>query len=520
MAITLGVDVGRTSIKLVAVSGGRSPAVLWTAQLPRDGVAEPGLSDLARRARALAKGPFDTVVTAVSSESASLLLFPMPFSNPKIIEKTMAGEVEGLVPGSIEEHQLALQIVSSSKQGAQVAVGVVPVAALHEIIDGLSPAGLEPRIVDLDVLALWTVAAALGAGAAPRAIVDVGASTTRLLVLTGDRVRAIRIIPGGGGAMTAALETRHGLDAAMADAAKIELADRFGVDPGGEPAASADEAARLATVRDAYAALADDIAVSIRAIEHKERIEVDRVWLVGGAARARGFDRLVRERSGIESEIAKPPEGANADPSWWPEGAVAFGLALRGSRTAGGSSLNFRHGPFAYGRDVREVTRRVAPLAIPIAAILISGLVSFSVRYASLSSQATEIRAQVLDAFRAEFGNVPIQDPEAQIRQQIKALDKKIAGLAAPAPPAEVLRVLSTVAPADLDVTLDTVTVEGGRATFIGRADRFETIERLKTALSGTDPFGDVRIQDQSKDGAQVKFTMVADLAHESEEAS
>ena len=79
---------------------------------------------------------------------------------------------------------------------------------------------------------------------------------------------------------------------------------------------------------------------------------------------------------------------------------------------------------------------------------------------------------------------------------------------------------VSAAAPADLDVTLDNVTVETGHATMVGRADRFESIERLKSALKGTDPFGDVRIQDQSKDGSQVRFTMVLDLPQDTEEAS
>lgn len=126
MAITLGVDVGRTALKAVAISGGKSPSVLWSARVPNergDGVA---LTERLARLRAAAKGPFESVVAALGSDAASLLLFRMPFSSPKLIEQTLAGEVEGLVPTAIDDQHLTHQILVADKEGALVAAALAP----------------------------------------------------------------------------------------------------------------------------------------------------------------------------------------------------------------------------------------------------------------------------------------------------------------------------------------------------------------------------------------------------------
>ena len=518
MAITLGVDVGRTALKAVAISGGKSPSVLWSARVPADRAEGAELVERLARLRAAAKGPFESVIAALGSDAASLLLFRMPFSNPKLIEQTLAGEVEGLVPANIDDQHLTHQILVTDKEGALVAAALAPESAVEARLAALTRANLEPRILDLDVAALWTTATALGLGAEPRAIVDVGATATRIVVATASRLIAVRSVAVGGDLASTALAAKLGLDPADAEARKLELLASGDVSSAADDGDDAVANAARATLRDAYAAIAEDVALSLRSIELKERITLDRAWLVGGASRARGFERLVAERAGLAAEVPAPPDGASTDATAWPEGAVAYGLALRGARSARGargSDLNFRHGGFAYGRDVRELTRRVAPLAIPIAAMLVAGLVSFGVRYGNLRRQATAVRAQVIQVFRSEFPDVPIQDPEAQTRQQIGILDKKIALFAGTAPPAEVLRAISVAAPADVDVTLDGMTLEGGRVTLEGRADRFESIDKLKTALGEVETFGDVRIQDQAKDGPQIRFTMVLELERE-----
>ncbi len=513
MPITLGIDVGHTALKAVAVASGRTPTVLWSVRVPRDGAEGAALADRLTQLREASKGPYESIVTALGSDSASLLLFPMPFANPKIIEQTVGGEVEGLIPGAIDDQHLTHQILSSDKQGARIAAAVTPTAVLTALLEATTAAGLEPRIVDLDVMALWTCALALAPAGGVRALVDVGGSATRVLVIDGERLVAVRTVPAGGRSVSDALAARLGLEPDAAEERKLALSASVDVSGSATDADGEDDGAAAAALRDAYGAIADDIALSLRAIELKERLSIERVVLVGGAARARGFERAVAARAGVETALAAPPEGGSGEAGWWPDAAVAYGLALRGARGARGSSLNFRHGAHAYGRDVREVARRVAPLALPIAIMLIAGIVSYVVRYLSLRQQAQAVRGQVVEIFRTEFQNVPIQDPEAQTRQQIGILDKKLAVFSSSAPPAEVLRALSAAAPQDVDVTLDGMTLEGSRVTLEGHCADFESIDKLKNAFTGVEPFGEIRVQDQSKDGNVVRFTMVIELA-------
>ena len=56
------------------------------------------------------------------------------------------------------------------------------------------------------------------------------------------------------------------------------------------------------------------------------------------------------------------------------------------------------------------------------------------------------------------------------------------------------------------------MTMEGSRVTVEGHCSDFESIDKLKTALTGVEPFGEVRVQDQSKDGNVVRFTMILEL--------
>ncbi len=192
--------------------------------------------------------------------------------------------------------------------GQRCVVGIARRGALDARTVAAKRAGLRPIAVDDAAFAL------VRAFAYADAIVDVGESAT-ILVVPGDPMPSVRALALGGAALTAAIVSSLGIDAASAEQRKRTIG-----------LAGAGEHARDALVEQIASAL----------IEHRAnaRTEMRAIALAGNGARLTGFAEALERAVAIPVRLGVLPAGTSdalpadvvraAAPDW----GLAFGLAL------------------------------------------------------------------------------------------------------------------------------------------------------------------------------------------------
>ena len=525
MATTLGLDIGPRAVTAVAIRGGlRSREISGVVRVPldeRDGDGANGdaLRGALGEVTARTGSGRDGVVAALASDRVSIVFLDFPFSERRVDEGIVRSEVEPHIPGAVDDYLVSWCGADgpSDPTGSRVASALVRQDELGEHLARLEGAGIDPRIVDVDLLALYTCGASLPAPERVRAFVDLGAERSLLVVLVGDRLRHARSLPIGSDRITSRVRDALGVDEAQAHELWTQHADAVGVSGGVDPDAPPHVRAIADAVATGYDEIFREITTTLRMIERRDALDVGRLYLTGAAARPEGVDELGNRRTGLATVVAPLPAAAAGRETLaehWPDAAVAYGLALRGQRPPAGSGINFRCGPFAYQAERGTLRTLVAPFALPALAVLLTGCLSLGIRYAHLRYEADRVRQAEYDIFIGRFPSEPIVDPEAQFRQKIGALRSEIDLLGGSLSPADVLRATSEAVPEDLQVVLDGLQFEPERSTIRGRAPSYESIESLKSSLAGVELFSSVRVAEQQKDGAEVSFRIVLDHAH------
>jgi general secretion pathway protein L len=213
MARILGLDLGSYRVKGVVLETtlrGFTISDTFSAPVPTDGDRMERLK--AALPRLIESGPLavDTVVVALPGVSLATHPITLPFSDPKKIEATLAGEVESQVPFDLSEAVYDYQPGPTDERGTSLLVGVVKREELAQTLELLKVAKLDPRIVTHPGLVYQALFQGVRAPTAPGdealAIIDIGHERTSIAIgspLHG--VELARTFPGGGLALSKAL---------------------------------------------------------------------------------------------------------------------------------------------------------------------------------------------------------------------------------------------------------------------------------------------------------------------------
>ncbi len=357
----LGLEVGAHALKLVELRGfPPTLTALATRPLPpgtlTEGVvAEPqALSQEIRELLAEARTRKRYVVSAVPNPSVILRTLQVPKMTPKEMEEAVRWEAERYIPFPIDEVVLdyaPLDPMAEVAEGEQVEVMVAAARqeAVASLIEALRGAGLIPVALDVKPFAgLYPLEETLSGEPDRVAVaIEIGAESTSLLLLRGDRPLAIRILTLSGKDFTEAIAKGFGLDFLTAEEVKRtyglatiptedeELlldfdAERERYSPG--------------KIYDAIRPVLVDLTQEIRRSLEFFRVQLGDIqpevgFLYGGGSRLRGLSTLLTDVLGVNFLTPDPWEGIRADPKRFdpeklrelgPEWMVPVGLALRG----------------------------------------------------------------------------------------------------------------------------------------------------------------------------------------------
>jgi type IV pilus assembly protein PilM len=352
LAKAVGIDIGSRACKVAVLAGGPKGARLKRYVEKEYDLGEAGALTPAavlaalRKALAEARAPKDSASLAVPAEHCTLREISVPFTEDDQIAKTAKFEFEPhLHSSAIENVVIDYVKTGAAKSGTRLLVFCATKEMLRTRLAQLRDVGVDPLHLDVDVAALFNTAhAAKVFEKHPNCLViDIGARTTKTLVVQGGKLKVGRSIRlGSQGALTRLTEEFEGDRAvarrAMDDAGGVEALARA-------PAESATTLEIVASVRDieAAAAGAQESEFLSRVLRETRRTlpaiaedqPLTRVFLTGGGARRAHARERIREQFGVDVEdlptltaVAHDLPPSEADKIAI-SGAVAIGAGLK-----------------------------------------------------------------------------------------------------------------------------------------------------------------------------------------------
>jgi type IV pilus assembly protein PilM len=434
MARAVGLDIGSRTIKVVELSGGPKAfrvqrVAIRDVPTPEEG-AEAG--DVQERTAEIVRELFESMklpredVSATFSAGETLTReITVPFRDDDQIKKVAKYEAENhLHSHSIDDVVVNWVKTGETRDGSRLLILVTPKEDLADRLAMLRRAGIEPASVDLDVTALYTACDASGVFVEkPNVILlDLGARTTNLVLVSGGRPRMMRSFLAGVEGLEAAIREAEGSpadgarakarigagarpDDLIVPASALEAGPAGGTDLTGPAAES-----RLAFVqklhREAYRSIA---AVGVET-------PPDRILLAGGGSVLPGVAESLSERFGLPVEhldLAEKLFGKDLGPD--PEfakaalpPAIGCGLRLLGHNPLGIELLKEEFSPTNVFEVVKVALATGLTLLCAVAFLLAFG--------ARSQADAEKLR------YRNEFAAVKsiFQVPEKAYLQAVK----------------------------------------------------------------------------------------------------
>lgn len=233
----VGVDLGTQSIKVAQIEPhGHHWVVSKHAEVetPKDSIKDgvvvdtQAVADGIKAALKRAKIGATSAIIGVAGGSVIVRNVRIPRMPEATLRKSIRFEAGRYVPSSIEDSFIEFEILG---EAAENQMDVLIVAAPREIVksrvDACAKAGLEVEVVDIEAFAMYRALIEADEhselGDQTIALVDIGATTTNVSVISKGVFAMTRSIPQAGNTLTNALQSYFKLDYEDAEKGKSQL---------------------------------------------------------------------------------------------------------------------------------------------------------------------------------------------------------------------------------------------------------------------------------------------------------
>jgi len=333
----VGVDIGSRVLKVVQAESGRAPGT-WqisraaSCPTPADAVRDGIVMDLPAVGEALrgllkeAGIDANAAVSAISGASVIVRHVKMPKMTEALLRRSVRFEAAKHISSSVDDSMIEFEIlgpIPGEDDKMSVMLVAAPNAMVESRLAALALAGLESAAVDIEAFALQRALLDLsptrpGEGET-LALLDIGAATTDVNIVTNGSFALTRSIPIAGDSFTQALKTvEPGADRAALEEMKACVNMAALLTPDADPEAAAlaramqpgiDELLReVRRSTNYYQSQLADTANSIlpTGITSATSGPVSRIVITGGSARLGGLDVYMAARLGVPVEIWNP----------------------------------------------------------------------------------------------------------------------------------------------------------------------------------------------------------------------
>lgn len=339
----IGLDIGTSSIKAVELH--REGRGLPRLQLYASSPVPPFqiMSENESDQKAFSKGlsdfissfPFSTrgAVIALPESQIFTRVISLPSMSEKELKSAMQWEAEQYIPIPLTEVNLDWQILDGNDGkvgGDQVEVLLVaaPKNLISRYLKVLQQASIEVLGIETETIAVARSLVGEEASTPPTMVVNIGAATTDLTVVSRGSVRFTRSISTGGSALARAVSQSLGFDLDQAE----EYKRTYGLD------SSKLEGKVTTAIKPIFDVIVEEIKRSITFYaSHHQGEAIKRAIISGGTAALPGIIVYLAEGLNVEVQLGNPWGFIDCPPKFsakeleeiGPSFAVASGLALK-----------------------------------------------------------------------------------------------------------------------------------------------------------------------------------------------
>ncbi|MBA2732050.1 MAG: type IV pilus assembly protein PilM [Acidobacteria bacterium] len=339
----VGVDIGSSSVKAVELQGkpGNLQLVsLGYENLQMDSIVDGQIMELNDVSNVITnifrehQIKTDRIAAGVSGHSVIVKNIVVPQMSADELEESIEWHAEEHIPFDISDVSMDYQVTGSSPDALQVLMAACKRDKIANVKQAIQLAGKQPAVIDVDTFALqncYEVNYQPMPGQVV-ALLNIGASTMNINILSGNRSVFTRDVSVGGSQYTALLQKELNLTFEQAEAVKRGMPTPDGKEVEGlEP--------MLETVSDMLALEISKTMDFYRATAEDGDGAVHKILISGGGSKLAGFPEYLSTRFEIPVEVFDPFRQIKVDPRRFdpdymrevvPEMAVAVGLALRG----------------------------------------------------------------------------------------------------------------------------------------------------------------------------------------------
>ncbi|MCU0651457.1 MAG: pilus assembly protein PilM [Candidatus Omnitrophica bacterium] len=322
----IGLDIGSNNLRVVELEA-KSDCLEITNFGIKDIRTAKDMPEAIMQLMAEAQITTKEINIGLSGESVVARHLSMPKMNEEELRKAIVYELEDHIPFKPEEVYLDFHIVGDDPNSPNK-MRVFLVATKKDVLDSrvelLQKAGLEPKIITMDALALMN-ALYFNYSAKEKTnitLLNVGDKITNLLICREKIPYFVRDTRFGGEAITTLLETKLELDKKAAEELKYKLKD------------APEETSKL--IKTTLATLLNEIFVSIDFFENLTEQKIDEIYITGGSSQLWGLREFLGGYLGLEIIYLDPLKNFSFSPNipreeiakFSPYLSVAIGLAL------------------------------------------------------------------------------------------------------------------------------------------------------------------------------------------------
>ena len=344
----VAVDIGSSCIKMVQLnrssSGQWSLAAADKASLPPEAIVDGSIynstlvidtiKDLLSKNRIKSKN----VVAAVSGNGVIIKPITVSKMPPDDLDELIKFEAEQYIPFDLSEVNIDVEILEDANPDPGN-MDVLLVAARKEIVNEqlniLQQAKLKPVVMDVGIFALANAYAVNYDDYHSKtvALVNIGASSTSIIILNDGNCLFTRDISGSGGSQFTE-EIQRTLNTSFEDAELMKL--------GGAEGQEIDAVIPQETV-EILRGVSDNLAMNIQKsldffVSNSSGASVDQILVSGGAAQTAGLIQAIEDQTGIPSSLLDPLQSIEVSERNFKEDylvnsssqyAIAIGMAMR-----------------------------------------------------------------------------------------------------------------------------------------------------------------------------------------------
>jgi general secretion pathway protein L len=448
----------------------------------------------------------DRIITAMPGQYISSRIMSFGFSDPRKIEAAIMSELEEAVPFNMDDMIIDHQIIGV-REGETITLAVMTRKNfLRSFLEHLQRIDIDPKLVDVDSLAFYNLSSNMEMPAGQCcALVDVGHEKTSVCIVQDGVLRMFRSINLGGRYLTEFLARDLETDFGEAQRVKHRVS-RVLCDDDQATEIEGDDRIICERITLACNAIVKELGRTFYAFKTWEKSPLARLYLSGGTAKIRNFDRYLQDQLEIPVVMNRLDRtNLKINPSLGEHMAIMPQSVAIGMRAVGSmkrhSQINLRQEEFAYVQNYESILRGAAAAFKVVAVALLLLSISYGFKYFFYKQQIDTLQAQYLKEYTTIFPTVKNQyvagkytfeklrnDATGRLQKEIEHKRSAVATFMednSASPALTILKELSEAVPKDLklDVTLYQYTTSNSTLVLRGETDSYDAVAKILDAI-------------------------------------